>query len=79
MIQLNDIPGALAALLKRVANLQANVLHIHHQRHLPNTPLFFTRVELELETRGADHVETIFSSLKAAGYVVEGYDPKVRL
>ena len=74
-IQLDDIPGSLARLLELVAGLKANVLHIYHERNVRDTPLFITRVELELETRSLAHVKEIIGSLEAAGYVLEGCDP----
>jgi len=74
-IQLDDIPGSLSRLLALVADLRANVLHIYHERNVRDTPLFITRVELELETRSLAHVEEIITSLETAGYLVEGCDP----
>jgi threonine dehydratase len=68
---LNDIPGALAGLLTRVAQLQANVLQIDHDRSLLGLPIYLSRVELELETRGPDHVGEIIQDLRQAGYPVE--------
>jgi threonine dehydratase len=58
--------------LKRVADLKANVLHIYHERFVRDTPLLFTRVELELETRGLSHVAEIVRDLRRAGYVLDG-------
>ena len=69
-VQLSDTPGSLARLLDRIADHQANVLHIRHERHLREMPLYTTGVELELETRGADHIETIRADLEGAGYGV---------
>jgi len=74
-VQLNDVPGALAKLLTLVAGLGANVLTITHERHLRHTPLFYTRVMLEMETRGQDHVERIAAALCAGGYAIEGCEP----
>jgi threonine dehydratase len=68
---LNDAPGALATLLARVAQLQANVLQIDHDRSLLGLPIYLSRVELELETRGPDHVREIVQDLLQAGYPVE--------
>ena len=74
-IQLLDVPGALARLLTLIGNRQANVLHIHHERYVRDAPLFLARVELELETRGMEHLSEIVAALKHEGYVLEGCDP----
>jgi threonine dehydratase len=72
-IQLNDVPGALSRMLALVAELKANVLHIHHERYVRDAPLFLTRVELELETRGASHVGAIVKALQEAGYALDAW------
>jgi threonine dehydratase len=74
-VQLNDVPGALARLLALVAGLGAIVLTITHERHLRHTPLFYTRVMLEVETRGQEHVERIAAQLLGSGYSMDGCDP----
>ena len=68
---LADSPGVLARMLDLVAGLKANVLHIHHDRNLRDLPIYYTRVELELETRGSGHIEEISTRLRDAGYRIE--------
>ncbi len=68
---LADSPGVLARLLDLVAGLEANVLHIHHDRNLRDLPIYYTRVELEIETRGSDHIQEISTRLRDAGYRIE--------
>jgi threonine dehydratase len=68
---LEDIPGALASFLSITAELKANVLHIYHQRSGKNLPVYLSRVELELETRGPAHVEEITLELQRAGYQIK--------
>lgn len=70
-IQLDDTPGSLARLLTLVADLKANVLRIYHDRYVRNQPLYKTRVELELETRGIEHMVAVAAGLKEAGYGLE--------
>jgi threonine dehydratase len=70
-VTLEDAPGTLAVLLAHVARTGANILHLYHQRGESNTPLFQTRVELELETRGQDHAQEIKTALEQAGYKAE--------
>ncbi len=70
-IYLEDRPGALSKLLERIAALQANVLNIHHERGSKTLPLYTTRVEMELETRGQNHLEKILAQLNVDGYQLE--------
>lgn len=71
MVELDDVPGALSALLSVVARERANVLHIYHERGGTELPIYRTRVLLELETRGPEHVEQVTEALRSAGYPVE--------
>ena len=69
-IRLEDAPGSLAKLLYLIAGFGANVVHIHHARNERDLPLNSTRVDLELETRGFDHLKAIEGELKRAGYLI---------
>ncbi len=69
-VQLEDVPGALACLLTAIAELKANVLHIYHDRHNRQIPIYVTEVELEMETRGPEHVTRIADALRGQGYTV---------
>lgn len=67
-IVLSDTPGSLAGLLGLIANEQANVLHIHQDGVEARPRLGATLVELLLETRGFDHIESIRAALSVAGH-----------
>ena len=67
-VTLNDVPGALARLLTLVADLQANVLHISHHRGEFGLPISMSRVELDIETRGWEHIGEVSTALVEAGY-----------
>lgn len=67
---LSDVPGSLHRMLGTVAELKANVLHIHHDRSGANLPIHLTRVMLEVETRGHDHIRDLSDALRQAGYQV---------
>jgi threonine dehydratase len=67
-VRLDDRPGSLLRLLTVIAELEANVLHIYHDRNTRDLPIYITRVDLELETRGPAHVDDILRKLKGAGY-----------
>jgi threonine dehydratase len=68
---LEDVPGALAGLLAVVAALRGNILHILHDRMGRHLPLGLSRVELEVETRDAGHIEELLTRLGSSGYNVE--------
>jgi len=70
-VRLTDAPGSLVQLLALISHLKANILHVYHDRRARNLPLYVTRVDLELETRGPEHVEKIAHKLNMAGYEVE--------
>ena len=67
---LDDTPGALAGILALIADHKANVLHIHHSRSGSDLPVYLSHVELELETRGPDHIEEVGAVLTRAGYKI---------
>jgi threonine dehydratase len=70
-VRLTDAPGSLVQLLALISGLKANILHVYHDRRARNLPLYVTRVDLELETRGPEHVEKIAHKLNMAGYEME--------
>jgi threonine dehydratase len=70
-VQLRDVPGALADLLKVVADCRGNILHVFHDRLGHHLPVELSRVELEIETRGSDHIEELLNALSSSGYEVD--------
>jgi threonine dehydratase len=70
-VQLRDVPGALADLLKVVANSRGNILHVSHDRLGRHLPVGLSRVELEVETRGSEHIEELLETLGNSGYDVD--------
>ncbi len=67
---IDDVPGSLARLLGTVAEEGGNVLSIHHARGGLDHSLFRTRVELEVEARGFDHIDEMREVLEARGYEI---------
>ncbi|GAA5072501.1 threonine dehydratase [Thermocatellispora tengchongensis] len=67
-IRLTDRPGALAALLGRLAELGANVLEIVHERVGVRLHLDEVEVLLQLETKGPAHCEEVLGALRRDGY-----------
>lgn len=70
-VHLDDVPGSLACLLTLVAQYRANVLHIYHDRSERGLAIEVSRVELELETRGVDHITELVDALEDAGYCIK--------
>ncbi|MDI6718328.1 MAG: threonine ammonia-lyase [Methanomicrobiales archaeon] len=73
---LADVPNELARLLAIVARLDGNVLHIRHARGTWDLPLHISGVELEVETRGFEHIEKLRAALAESGYAVEVDSPR---
>jgi threonine dehydratase len=70
-VALSDSPGSLGRLTTLLGEQGANILHLFHDRLARELPLDYTRVELNLETRGPEHGDAVLAALKAAGYRVE--------
>ncbi|MPZ48763.1 MAG: threonine ammonia-lyase [Dehalococcoidia bacterium] len=68
VIDLDDKPGALAALLSLIASKGANVLNVDHNRQGIHLPLRGVEVRLLLETRDAAHIDELTAAMVAAGY-----------
>ncbi len=69
--RVTDRPGGLAALLLCVAGAGGNLLAVEHVREAVDLQVRQTGVELTLETRGAEHADSIIVAMVAAGYGVE--------
>jgi len=67
-----DVPGALADLTRLLADNNANVIQIAHQRAFTDLSVRSAEVEVTVETLGADHTESVLRALRD-----EGYDPVV--
>lgn len=63
-----DDPGALADLTRRLAEQNANVIQIAHQRAFTDMSLRSVEVEVTYETLGGDHNRRIIQTLRDAGY-----------
>ena len=65
-----DKPGSIAALASAVAKHRANILHIFQDRHVGEVELGEIEVELNLETKGREHVQSIIGSVQELGFKV---------
>ena len=69
-VRIPDRPGELARLLGVLAEAGANVLDVEHQRTGKELHLDEVEVELQLETRGSEHAESVVAALRRASYRV---------
>ncbi len=70
-MMLPDRPGELSRVLALIGGLGANVRAIDHDRTQLDVALGAALVEMELETRGPEHIEMIRSALKTNRYRVK--------
>ncbi|UTF54613.1 threonine ammonia-lyase [Natronosalvus rutilus] len=68
---LKDQPGALEELLAIISGHRANIYAIQHDRTSRDIKMSDTEVEIDLETRGHDHVEELLEAIEDHGYAVE--------
>lgn len=69
-VTIPDVPGGLARLLAVVGGSGANVLEVAHERISPTLSVDEVDVMLQLETRGAQHSESVLAKLREQGYRV---------
>ncbi|NLV09033.1 threonine ammonia-lyase [Halomicrobium sp. HM KBTZ05] len=68
---LEDRPGSLEELVEVLSAAQVNVYGIEHDRTSRDIAMNDAEVELDLETRGPDHVAELLDRLEDAGFEVE--------
>jgi threonine dehydratase len=68
---LADQPGSLEQLIGIISAERANIYAIQHDRTTRDTGMTATEVEIDLETRGEEHVAALLDELEANGYDVD--------
>jgi threonine dehydratase len=68
---LKDRPGALDDLIDVIADHRANIYAIQHDRTSRDIGMNAAEVELDLETRGHEHVAELVAGMRERGYEVE--------
>jgi threonine dehydratase len=68
---LEDRPGALEELTEIISEHRANIYAIQHDRTSRDVAMNDAEVELDLETRGPDHVDDLVAALEERGYPIE--------
>lgn len=67
-VPIGDRPGQLKALLEAVAETEANVLEVFHDRTYSQVSVGNVEVELALETRDEDHQYSVTEKLQERGF-----------
>ncbi len=67
---LKDRPGALDDLLDVLSEARANIYAIQHDRTNRDIAMNAAEVELDLETRGPEHVDALLDEMAESGYDV---------
>jgi len=67
-VDIRDVPGALAQVTGLLADEQANIEEIRHQRAFGSVGSQRVEVEIVVQTRGPDHVATLLERLAAARF-----------
>ena len=67
-IRLLDKPGALQEVTGVIASTRANIVELLHDRAYYGVDLGSTVIDVTLETRGPEHVDTLLRALQDAGY-----------
>ncbi|HSD55030.1 MAG TPA: threonine ammonia-lyase [Burkholderiales bacterium] len=70
-VEMRDLPGALAKVTACLAEANANIEEVHHQRAFTDLPVLSAEVEFVLQTRGPEHVQEILAALGRSGYKAE--------
>jgi threonine dehydratase len=64
---IRDVPGELARAAAIVGQAGANIEEVTHQRAFTTLPALNAELEMELQTRGPEHLEQVLQALQAAG------------
>lgn len=68
---LEDRPGALEELVEVISEERGNIYAIEHDRASRDIAMDDTVVDLDIETRGPEHVEALLDALRGSGYEVD--------
>ena len=68
LVEVRDLPGALARVTACIAEQNANIEQVHHQRAFTSLAVQNAEVDLVLKTRSHEHVTRIVEALQRAGF-----------
>ena len=69
--ELKDNPGALERLVEIIAEHNANIYAVQHDRTSRDIAMNAAEIVIDIETHGHDHVDELIAGLEARGYAVE--------
>jgi threonine dehydratase len=69
-VDLPDRPGRLAHISALVGQAGGNILHVFHDRGSLDLPIAWTRIRMDVETRGDEHATDIARRITEAGYAI---------
>ena len=70
-VQVPDIPGSLASLLRIAQENAANVVEVDHNRIDPKLGVDEVEIVLQVETRGREHANAVLQAIRARGFEVK--------
>ncbi len=68
LVEVRDLPGSLASVTACIAEQNANIEQVHHQRAFTTLAVQNAEVDLVLKTRDHAHVDQIVAALTRAGF-----------
>ncbi len=72
-VELRDLPGALARVTACIAEQNANIEEVHHQRTFTQLAVQNAQVDVVLKTRNREHVEQIVAALQRCGFTARAH------
>lgn len=73
-IEISDEPGMLASIASAISGEGGNVVEVYHQRLFYNVPAKLAKIDVVVDTRGADHVVRIIKALESRNFRVSQLD-----
>jgi threonine dehydratase len=67
-VEISDAPGTLAQVATLIGDQGGNIVEIYHQRLFQDVPVKLADLDVVLETRDRQHVDTILGALRGAGF-----------
>ncbi|MGZ5074460.1 MAG: ACT domain-containing protein, partial [Usitatibacter sp.] len=68
IVEVRDLPGSLAKVTACIAEQNANIEEVHHQRAFTSLAVQTAELDLVLKTRNREHVEQIVAALQRCGF-----------